>query len=1054
MTRLSVLVPLVALVSVQPGRAQEPAPAPQPQSPSVTGRVTSALNGAPLSRVRVRIKSTNQGTTSDTDGRYTLNVPSLQDTLLFSALGYTPQEVPLDGRAEIDVQLAALAVEVAAVVVTGYRVQDRRTVTAAVSSVSSQAFADQPADNLSNALAGRLAGATVIQNAGTPGRESSIRIRAVGTLNNADPLYVIDGIVSDKFTFDGLSSEEVDNISILKDGAAASLYGSRAANGVVLVTTKRGGVGAAEFRYTNNVGIQEPTRIPPSLNALQQAEAVNWALRYSNIPTTDARYYTQDELEYYGTHSWDWIKELWRDPLDAQHSLTITGGTDGVKYFLSGSLLNATGSFDNLSFKRATTRANLDVDLTPRLKASVDFSNAGRNRDGPNWAINDWGQEDLYKALALRTRMIPPYVAGQPVGNWVEWHPGQVIADSAGYNRMNWSDYNATLRLTYQVPFVNGLSANLAYHKGFVESYQKRFGTPYNMALFSTTGTHNHILGSQVVGTKQRNDGEFLYNNNGRGNYYQLNGQVNFVRSFGDHHVDAFLVYEQAESDTGWFSGQRTDFISPVIDQFIGGSPVGAQADGRQRQDARISYVGSVGYDYARKYFVQTSFRYDGSVIFAPEYRWGLFPSISAGWRLTEEPFFRDKIPFFNELKLRGSVGVVGNDAVGRFQWLPKYTIDNGAVFDSITVGLTPGTLANRAITWEKSRSYNVGMDSRFWDNRMSLTLDVFFRNTYDILGSREEAIPSTFGAGLPDENYAKINSHGFEIELGYDGSAGDAANSLKYSVHGNVGYATNKIVQLDEAANLPAWQRRLGRTTAPASACLGYVYTGMLRTQADIDALPPGYTILGVPPQLGMLNYKDIRGTGGQDSLPDGKITSDDRAWFCKYNSPPISYGISLGASWRGLRFAALLQGAAGSKHLMQTNGRDIQARAEESSYGYWADSWTPENPDGAYPGYRIPFTGGSNYRTRFPESTFWLRDASFLRLKNVTVSYVLPARITNALGVSGATLHFTGTNLLILKDHFGDWGFDPEMNNIRAYPLMRTFAVGVDVSLRRRVQ
>ena len=1024
----------------------------QAQEQPVSGTVTSSVSGQPLPIVKVRVKGTNQETTADAAGRYTLTVSSLSDTLVFSLIGYKAQEVAIDGRTEVDVQLEVLPVEIEAMVVTGYRVQDRRTVTGSVSSVSSQEFADQPADNLSNALAGRLAGATVIQNAGTPGRESSIRIRAVGTLNNADPLYVIDGIVSDKFTFDGLSSDEVDNISILKDGAAASLYGSRAANGVVLVTTKRGSVGAAQFTYTNNVGLQEPTRIPSPLNALQQAEAINWALRYSNIPTTDARYYAQDELDYYTTHNWDWIKEMWRDPVDAQHSLTIAGGTDGVRYFLSGSLLNATGSFDNLSFKRVTTRANLDVDLTPRLKASVDFSNAGRNRDGPNWAISDWGQEDLYKALALRTRMIPPYVGGQPVGNWVEWHPGQVIADSAGYNKMNWSDYNATLRMTYQVPFVNGLSANLAYHKGFVETYQKRFGTPYDMALFNTLGTHNHILGDQVVGTKVRNDGEFLYNNNGRGNYYQLNGQVNFVRAFGDHHVDAFLVYEQAESDTGWFSGQRTGFISPVIDQFIGGSPVGAQADGRQRQDARISYVGSVGYDYARKYFLQTSFRYDGSVIFAPEYRWGLFPSISAGWRLTEEPFFKERVPFFNELKLRGSVGLVGNDAVGRFQWLPKYEIDDGAVFDSITVGLAPGTLANRAITWEKSRSYNVGMDSRFWDNRMTLTLDVFFRNTYDILGSREEAIPSTFGATLPDENYAKINSHGFEIELGYDGSTGDAASPLKYSVHGNFGYATNKIVQLDEAANLPAWQRRLGRTTAPASACLGYIYSGMLRTQADIDALPSGYTILGAPPQLGMLNYKDIR--GDTSDVPDGKITSADRAWYCKYTSPPIGYGITLGASWRGLRFAALLQGAAGNKLLMQTNGRDIQARAEESSYGYWADSWSPENPDGRYPGYRIQFTGGSNYRTRFPESTFWLRDGSFLRLKNVTISYALPARITNAIGLNSATVHFTGTNLLILNDHIGDWGFDPEMNNIRAYPLMRTFAVGMDVSLKRGVQ
>jgi TonB-linked SusC/RagA family outer membrane protein len=1050
MRHLSVLVSLFALSLLQIGASPL-------QAQVVTGTVTDSIGGRLLPAVSVRVKGSNQRTASDAAGRYTVNVASLQDTLLFSLIGYKPQAVPIDGRAQVDVQLVVLPIEMGALVVTGYRVQDRRTLTASVSSVNSAEFAELPADNLSNALAGRLAGATITQNAGTPGRESSIRVRAVGTFNNADPLYVIDGVVSTKFAFDGLAAREVESISILKDGAAASLYGSRAANGVILVTTKRGSIGAAQFAYNSTVGMQEPTSIPPSLNAYQHATAINNALSYSLIPTTDARYYTPDELDYFKTHSWDWIQELWRDPVDAQHSLNITGGTDGVRYFLGGSLLDATGSFDNLSFRRLTTRANLDVDLTERLTASVDFSNTGRGRDGPSWGISaarvqDWGHEDLYKALALRTRMVPPYIDGRPVGNWVEWHPGAVISNESGYDKREWSEYNATARLNYRVPFVNGLSASLSYHKGYLDAREKRFNLPYEMSVFNTWGTHNHLVGSQVLSTKTRSDGEYLLNNSGRDNVYQLNTQLTYARSLGNHHLDALLVYEQAESDTGWFEGRRDKFISPDIDQFIAGSPEGARADGRQSQNARVSYVGSFAYDYARKYFLQASFRYDGSVIFAPEHRWGFFPSISAGWRLTEEPFFKSR--FFDELKLRASYGVVGNDDVGTFQWLQAYTIGQGAVFDTVTPGITTGSLANRAITWEKSRSYNVGVDSRFWGNRMSLTLDVFYRNTYDILGSRQEAIPSTFGATLPDENYQEIDAGGFEIELGYDGTAGDAARPIKYSLHGTLGYATNRIVRLDEAQNLRAYQKRIGRTTAPTSACFGYIYTAMLRTQADIDALPAGYLINGLPPRLGMLNYRDLRGDTGTTDVPDGKITSSDQAWICDYDSPPLSYGLTLGASWRGFHFAALLQGAAGHKRMMQANGRDIQARAEESSYGYWADSWTPENPDGAYPGYRTPFTGGSNYRTTYPASTFWLRDASFVRLKSVTLSYLLPARLTNALGVSSATLHFTGTNLFMLNDHFGDWGYDPEMNNIRSYPLMKTFAVGMDVSLKRSVQ
>ncbi len=1022
---------------------------------SVSGTVTDSVSGRPVPLVNVTVKGTNQRTASNSAGRYTLSVPSLQDTLLFSLIGYKAQQVPIDERTEIDVQLAVLPVEVEALVVTGYRVQDRRTVTGSVASVNSADFADVPADNLSNALAGRLAGATITQNAGTPGRESSIRVRAVGTFNNSNPLYVIDGIVSDKFAFDGLSSQEVETISVLKDGATAALYGARAANGVILVTTRRGSVKPTEFVYTVTVGAQDAPRIPPTLDAYRHAQTINDYLSYNGFPTSDARYYTADELDYLQTHSSDWIGDLWRTPLDVHHSLNISGGTDGVRYFLGGSYLDETGSFDNLSFGRTTARANLDIDLTSHLRASVDFNGARQNRHGPSWAVGDWGQEDLYKALALRTRMVPPYVDGLPVGNWVEWHPGVVISNTSGYDRRQWSQLDFRGRLDYEVPWVSGLTGSLAYYKGFVQSYEKQFNLPYDMTLFNTWGTHNHLLGTEVVGTRPRAAEEFLLTKNSPFDEYQLNAQLTYKHAFGRHAVDALLVYEQAASDTGWVQSQRDNFLSSGIDQYVAGStaPEDQRVDGREAQNARLSYVGSVAYSYADRFYLQGSFRYDGSVIFAPGHRWGLFPSVSAGWRLTEEPFF--KVPFLNELKLRASYGVVGNDDVGSFQWLQKYVFQPGAIFDSATTGVVPGTLANPIITWEKAQSYNVGLDSRLWD-RIGLTFDLFYRRTYDILGDREEAIPSTFGAALPDENYQEIHSRGFEVELGYSGGSAERGNNVKYYLRGNLGYATNKIVTLNEARNLPDYQKRLGRTTAPSSACFGYIAAGIIRTQADLDALPAGYTINGVPARLGMLNHEDLRGpriTQPDGTVvngpPDGKITDDDRAWMCDHDTPPITYGLSVGASWKGLSLDALFSGAAGNKLLMHADGRSIQGRAEESSYGFWADHWTPDNPDAAYPGYF-----GTGYKTTYPVSTFWLRDGSFLRLKNLTASYGVPQRIARVLGLASARIYLTGTNLFLVRDHVGDWGFDPEMHNIRAYPLMRTFTLGMTASLEKSLQ
>jgi TonB-linked SusC/RagA family outer membrane protein len=434
---------------------------------------------------------------------------------------------------------------------------------------------------------------------------------------------------------------------------------------------------------------------------------------------------------------------------------------------------------------------------------------------------------------------------------------------------------------------------------------------------------------------------------------------------------------------------------------------------------------------------LEGSFRYDGSVIFAPENRWGFFPSVSAGWKVSSEPFFR-KINFINDLKLRASVGLLGNDQVGNFQWLQSYNIiTGGAVFNTLQQGLNAGVLANRDITWEKSLTYNVGLDARFLDKKFNFKGDFFYRHTYDILGDREASVPSTLGASLPDENYREIDSKGFEIELGYENEAGSGKNAVNYYVRGNFGYAGNKVVRTNEAQNIRPY---LAQTGHNIGRIFGYVSTGIIRTDKDLQSLPAGYTILGVAPQLGMLNYKDIRGVNSDE--PDGKITTDDRQVIGQYNSPPINYGLTVGTTWKSLSIDILFQGLSGGSAMLPTAGRDIQARQEESSFRYWADSWSPENPNGKYPGYRV-----QNYRTRFDESTLFLMNNSFFRLKNVSVSYSLPKSFISKAGLKSTRVFFNGSNLLMI--YSANKIYDPEMNNIHSYPMMKSYSFGLNLGL-----
>lgn len=1000
------------------------------QSKKITGTVVDAT-GMPVIGANVMVKGTTNGTITDMDGKFSLEVED-GAVLQVSYIGFANQEIKVGNQSKLSIALKEDAEALDELVVVGYGTQKKVNLTGSVAAVNTDDIQDTPASSLSNALVGKIAGVLMTQSGGKPGAGSSMTVRAQGTWNNTEPLYVIDGVIRDKFAFDGLDASEVANVSVLKDAASAAVYGARAANGVVLVTTKKGKIGKPVISYTGSIGISDATKIPETQNAYNQAVFINDNLRVENVDPSDARYYTDDELAYFKTHNYNWLDEAWEQPLVTRHSLNVSGGNEKVRYFVGGSYYYETGSFENLSFKKYNLRSNIEANITKDLIASLNLNMDLRNDHKPYWRWDNDNDtmSDLYKGLLFRTGQVSPYVDGKPTGTFVEWHPIETIQDHAGYNRKKYSNYEANISLQYNAPFLEGLSFKLQFNKYNRHTFIKQFCRPYDLYVFKMTGGHNHIITDEVDYVKTRSDGDFLYEKYNNDDSYQFNAMVNYQHTFGKHDVGALFVYEQSEGTTDWFNAQRNIFISSVIDQMFAGSSDSKEStvDGSGSETGRISYVGRLNYAYDQKYLLEASFRYDGSVNFAPKNRWGFFPSASAAWRISEEDFFKNNVSWTDYLKLRASVGLLGNDAVGGWQWMQRYNLVSGAQYGKLTSGVEANVIPNEDITWEKSLTVNGGFDAGFLNNKLNVTVDGFYRHTYDILGDRLASLPTTFGAKMPAENYAVIDAKGFELELSYSDKIGSDFN---YYVKGNLGYATNKLITKDEAENLRPYKSELGHNT---DRSMGYIATGILRTQADLDALPEGYTIFGQKPELGMMNYRDIR--GANSDTPDGIIDEFDQEWIMNHTIPPINYGFTVGGSWRGFSFDVFFQGVAG--HDIMIDMRGSQARPEETNFDFWTDHWTPENPDAEFP--------RASRNTGDAASTFWMRNGSFLRLKNVNLSYSLPKSVLDKMKVSQLKFFLQGNNLCLLQD--GVKYYDPENSSIRAYPLMRSYSFGVNLS------
>ncbi|MBC5642871.1 SusC/RagA family TonB-linked outer membrane protein [Parabacteroides sp. BX2] len=878
-------------------------------------------NNEPIIGANVSIKGTTTGTITDIDGNFSLDV-STGMTLLVSYIGYATKEVPVGNQSVYKIIMTEDTQNLDEVVVVGYGTMKKSTVTGAISTMKADVIESIPVSNLSNALAGRLAGVNVTQSTGTPGISSKIRIRASGSWNSQDPIFVIDGVVRSKAAFDALDQSEVNEISMLKDAASTAIYGSRGGDGVVLVTTKQGRKGKPTLQYSGSVTIEHPTKILEFNDAVTHMNLTNFVFS----DPSSSNHFSEDEYAYFAkTGAYSWYDEAYETPINTRHAVNVTGGNDRVDYYIGGAFFYQKGFLPNVDYKKYNLRANINAKITKDLTASLSLSNTYGDRHRFNFTY-DYESDDLNNLWGKLLNMnwnIPPYIDGKPVyAGWIA-HPIERMRNGGYWKRSN-QMVDALISLEYKIPFVEGLSVKGIFSKNFNNQYTKSFDKKHTLYGFEIEGGNNHIMSNRPDGSVILSgdpDRENLYNAFQRNNDYQLNVQVNYNRTFGEHLVDALLVYEQAEGFMNKFDGRRNDFPIIVKDQWFAtsGNSVDSTVDGSESESARVSYVGRINYSYANKYMLTASVRRDGSMFFAPGKRFGWFPAVSAGWDIAKEDFFMNKISNVQQLKLRASYGLAGQDQlivdgvnVNQWRWLETYTNGSSMYFgDALQKGIAYSGIVNPLVTWEKSQSINVGVDTRFLEN-FSVSAEYWNKYTYDILGDRIISLPSSFGATMPPENYGKARAQGFDLEIGYNGLAGD----FSWYVKGNLGYGVSKVKLKDFAENGQWVDNPNGKYT---DYLKGYVAKDIIRTEEDLQKLRDqygngtdfgNYRIHGRVPQLGSIDYVDISGPEGK---PDGTIDGYDKDVIANHKSNPVNYGFRVGGEWKGLALELFFQGAAG---------------------------------------------------------------------------------------------------------------------------------------------
>jgi TonB-linked SusC/RagA family outer membrane protein len=988
---------------------------------TITGVITDE-KGQPLPGVTVTVKGSTQGTISDVNGKYSINVKDQNAYLVFTFIGYTSQEVAVSGKSTINVQLSGDAKSLNEVVVVGYGTQKKATLTGSISVLKGGELVKSPQPNISSSFAGRVSGVIANNGSGEPGYDgSNISIRGLATTGSNSVLVVVDGVPGQIGGLERLDPNDIESFSVLKD-ASAAVYGNRAANGVILVTTKHGKTGKAAVSYSFNEGFNSPTRLPKLADAATYAQIMNNISYYDNQAGGFNQVYSNDQIEKfrngsdplnYPNTNWEKIT-LKNFALQNQQNVTVAGGSDDVKYYTSVGITSQDGLYKNgaAKYNQYNFRANIDATLAKGFKIGLSLQGREEDRKSPTTsAANNF--RGIYRGYPTTAAYYPN---GLPTSGFDNTNPALTPTSIGGTTNNPTQTFNGIFKASYDIPGITGLSLDGFFAADKTGVFNKTFNTPY------TVYTYNSATNIYTPSTQGGSNGRpYLYESQLNQSLITSNIKLNFVRQLGKNNINAFVAYEQSQNTYNFFWAQRNNYptvTTPELSQ--GGSAPSDATNGGSSSDNngnynynRRSVISRLAYNYDEKYLLEAQFRADGSSLFAPGHQWGYFPSISAGYRISKESWFQDKVKFIDDLKIRASYGVLGDDNIAPYQYTDNYAFNNSVVLDngsgaSPQPGIDQTKLANPNITWETSKKTDIGINAVFLKN---FTLEaIYFRQVRsNILAYRNGSIPGTSGIVnpsdgnplVPAENIGKVNSAGFEATLGYN-----HPGTFSWGVSGNFTYAKSKIIYIDEAAGVIPYQRQTGN---PLNTYLLYKSTGIFRSQAQLDNTPhvPGA-------QVGDLIYADVNN--------DGQITAADQERSKYGNIPQITYGLNLTAGYKNFDLSVLFAGQAEvSQYVLPESG------VIGNFYSSWADNaWSPSNPNGSYP--RVSDRASSAVSGGLYNSTFWLNNASFLRLKNVQLGYSLSSQALSKLHIKGVRVFVSGFNLLTftkVKD------YDPEGTN-----------------------